>query len=378
MALTPRRVMLISLACAILLPFAATPPASAHSTARHKTITLRTPEGLTGFKKRAVETSKMLTPQAAADAKPLEIVPRPDKSPSKGRPNGPAGYVPPTAVGGQKVATSPAPHNASPQKVAPLAASVNMPITVGKIFIYKQATDEWVYCSGTVVTNQYKNLVATAGHCIIDPATGEIYKYWAFVPSYNDGSLRWPYGNWIPYVATVYEDWAVFEDPDYDYGFVNVSRPDGETGEPSGVRIGDFVGAQGLAYNQGIDLPGYIFAYPHAPHLDGDKVYSGWTMKWCYGTIGQLAPYQGADYHVGWGPAINNQLCAMTPGADGGPFLWQYSNNDNPLLRVGYLNSVISRVRDTDGNQRYDTWTGPYFDGDTKYLYDLAAARWSP
>jgi hypothetical protein len=68
----------------------------------------------------------------------------------------------------------------------------------------------------------------------------------------------------------------------------------------------------------------------------------------------------------------------MTPGADGGPFLWNYSNNDNPQLRIGNLNSFVSHVRDVTGNLRYDTWSGPYFNGETHAVYSDAANRWSP
>ncbi len=144
-------------------------------------------------------------------------------------------------------------------------ADVEYPINVGKIFIHREATDEWFYCSGMVVTSQYKNVVATAGHCIIDPETGEVWENWAFIPGYNDGMLQWPYGAWSPFVGWVFEDWAVFEDPDSDYGFVNVSKLDSQTGEPSGQRIGDFVGGNGLAWNQSSGLSGYVFGYPTTP-----------------------------------------------------------------------------------------------------------------
>ncbi|MEV0971030.1 trypsin-like serine peptidase [Microtetraspora glauca] len=378
MALSLRRVAWASLASTLIASLLTTAPSPADAAPmRPKALSMTVPGGIAGLKQRALEIDKKLTPKAMDDAKPLVVVPRRDRSAKKAGPSGPPGYVPPTTVDGKKVEISPTPEP-STRAIAPLAASVNLPITVGKVFIYKEATDEWVYCSGTVVTGNFKNLVATAAHCIIDPATGNAYKYWAFVPSYNDGGIRWPYGNWVPYRVTVWYDWVDYEDPDYDYAFINVSRLDGETGEPSGLRIGDFVGGQGLTWDQPIDVTGYVFAYPHAPHLDGDKVYSGWTMKWCYGTTGMFAASQGADWHIGWGPAINSQTCAMTPGADGGPFLFQYNSNDDPLLRVGLLNTVISRVRDADGNSRYDTWSGPYFDADAKVLYDEATNLWSP
>ncbi|GAA0976685.1 hypothetical protein GCM10009555_036600 [Acrocarpospora macrocephala] len=359
----PRLTITLIVGTAVAALLTAIPaPASAH-----RIMAVTQPGGLTQFQENALETNRKLTPAAARDAKPLEVVKKNAPKSAKRGPTGPAGVVPAAA------AATPA------GKSLAALDDIEFPINVGKIFIYKEATDEWVYCSGTVLTSQFKNVVATAGHCIVDPATGQVYEHWAFIPGYNDGLLKWPYGSWSPYIGWVFEDWAVFGDPDSDYGFVNVSKLDSQTGQPSGARIGDFVGGNGLAWNQGIDKTGYVFGYPHHGHLDGDKPYSGWTMKWCYGTIGQLAPYQGADAHVGWGPPINDQICSFTPGADGSPFLWSYNTGgDDPMSRVGNLNSVISRVRDTDGNNRYDTWTGPYFDGYTKQLYDLANARWSP
>ncbi len=48
-------------------------------------------------------------------------------------------------------------------------------------------------------------------------------------------------------------------------------------------RLGDNVGGQGLAYNQKVGKAHYVFGYPSGSHPDGNRVFSGNTLKWTYG-----------------------------------------------------------------------------------------------
>ncbi|SDI02894.1 hypothetical protein SAMN05421505_13115 [Sinosporangium album] len=134
-------------------------------------------------------------------------------------------------------------------------------------------------------------------------------------------------------------------------------------------RLGDNVGGQGFAWNQRGGKKVFAFGYPTAAHLDGDKVYSGETMKWCYGTT--VAAPTVRKYKAEEHRAIK---CAFTPGASGGPFLMNYSS----AKRQGYLNGVVSLTLDSDGNKRYDRVTTPYFDGETYAIYKHAANLWTP
>jgi V8-like Glu-specific endopeptidase len=133
-------------------------------------------------------------------------------------------------------------------------------------------------------------------------------------------------------------------------------------------RLGDNVGGQGFMWNQKLGKKVFTFGYPAYAHLDGHKPYSGHTMKWCYGTTGNApdAPKYNAQEHQ----AIK---CAFTPGASGSPFLLQYKNSK----RTGYLNGVVSLTLDSDGNDRYDRVTTPYFNGETYAIYKGAANRWT-
>ncbi|MEU4511601.1 hypothetical protein AB0G05_19080 [Nonomuraea wenchangensis] len=134
-------------------------------------------------------------------------------------------------------------------------------------------------------------------------------------------------------------------------------------------RLGDNVGGQGFAWNQPTGKYVRVFGYPAAPHPDGNKNYTGVTPKWCYGKttkklVGSAA--KKIEEHV----ALK---CAMTEGADGGPWLYKYSN----AKRLGYVNGVTSTFNDQDGNGRVDYISSPYFDGETNTVYKAAASNWS-
>ncbi|MEV5412507.1 hypothetical protein AB0K60_27195 [Thermopolyspora sp. NPDC052614] len=127
------------------------------------------------------------------------------------------------------------------------------------------------------------------------------------------------------------------------------------------------VGAQGFAWNQKRGKTVFAFGYPSAPHPNGSDAYSGVTQKWSYGkTYTAINTKLKAEESIGL-------KSAMTAGADGGPFIWQY----NSSKRVGYINGVISWFGDQDDNGRVDFVASPYFDGETKAIYDAAANAWS-
>ncbi|MFI9843421.1 hypothetical protein ACIHFD_40725 [Nonomuraea sp. NPDC051941] len=134
-------------------------------------------------------------------------------------------------------------------------------------------------------------------------------------------------------------------------------------------RLGDNVGGQGFAWNQPRGKYVRTFGYPQGAHPDGNKPFTGVTPKWCYGKTATnyvVVPKYKVEEQVGL-------KCTVTGGYDGGPWLYKYSN----AKRLGYVNGVTSLIADTDGNNRYDTITSPYFDGETNVVYKAAAAAWS-
>ncbi|MFG1944942.1 trypsin-like serine peptidase [Nonomuraea sp. NPDC048826] len=134
-------------------------------------------------------------------------------------------------------------------------------------------------------------------------------------------------------------------------------------------RLGDVVGGQGFAWNQPTGKYVRTFGYPYAKHPDGSKPYSGNTPKWCYGKTGAKTtqvPSLKIEEHV-------SLKCAVTGGYNGAPWLFKYSN----AKRLGYVNGVTSVLYDTDGNDRWDYMSSPYFDGETAAVYNAAKNVWS-
>ncbi|MEV0230258.1 hypothetical protein [Nonomuraea sp. NPDC050786] len=106
------------------------------------------------------------------------------------------------------------------KKVAAKVQNVNLPKTIGKVFF--EGTDGKLYwCSGTSIQSQYRNLVATAGHCVYDiGGNDEVVSKWVFVPGYYQGKA--PFGIYVGKQAFTHYDFDVYEDFDRDYAFVTV------------------------------------------------------------------------------------------------------------------------------------------------------------
>ncbi|MFC4061402.1 hypothetical protein ACFOWE_24135 [Planomonospora corallina] len=106
------------------------------------------------------------------------------------------------------------------KKTAAKAKNINLPKTIGKVFfVTKDGEPSW--CSATSIQGKYRNLVATAGHCVYDVAGNRtLMDKWVFVPGYYQGKTPW--GIYVGKTAWVHYDLAVFEDFDRDYAFVTV------------------------------------------------------------------------------------------------------------------------------------------------------------
>ncbi|GGS92396.1 hypothetical protein GCM10010156_58380 [Planobispora rosea] len=273
------------------------------------------------------------------------------------------------------------------------ARNVNLPKTIGKVFFTVNGQKRW--CSASSIQSKYRNLVVTAGHCVYDPdSNGHVMDKWVFVPGYYQGKAPW--GIYVGKQAWTHYDFDVYEDFDKDYAFVTVyngvlfngvkqvtaaeyKQFTGPKWTSKGHyyialskdagRLGDNVGGQGFAWNQPTGKPVYVFGYPQAPHPDGDKPYTGVTPKYLYGKPSGKIYVSGPlkiEEHIGL-------KGAFTPGADGGPWVTQYSSS----RRLGYVTGVTSVFADQDGNNRYDLVSSPYFDGETADVYKKAANVWS-
>ncbi|KAB8193803.1 hypothetical protein FH608_021660 [Nonomuraea phyllanthi] len=279
-------------------------------------------------------------------------------------------------------------------KPSSTAQNVNLPKTVGKVF-FVDGSGGFRWCSATSIQSNYRNLVATAGHCVYDTDSDRaLLDNWVFVPGYYQGKTPW--GIYVGKQAFTHYDFDTYEDYDRDYAFVTVyngihldgvkqvdrkeyqrfTGPKRAWGghyhillSKDAGRLGDNVGGQGFAWNQPAGKAVRAFGYPAAPHPDGDKPYTGVTPKTCYGTptakaVG--APWLKIQEHL-------SLKCAVTPGYDGAPWLRDYSNGK----RLGYVNGVTSTFTDQDANDRIDHITSPYFDSETAAVYNAAKNVWS-
>ena len=106
------------------------------------------------------------------------------------------------------------------KKTAAKVQNVNNPRTLGKVFfVGTDGQPHW--CSGSSIQSQYRNVVATAGHCVYDVGgNDEVVSKWVFVPGYYQGKA--PFGIYVGKQAFTHYDFDVYEDFDKDYAFVTV------------------------------------------------------------------------------------------------------------------------------------------------------------
>ncbi|MGI5154452.1 trypsin-like serine peptidase [Microbispora sp. CA-102843] len=98
--------------------------------------------------------------------------------------------------------------------------NINLPKTTGKVF-FIGADHKPHWCSATSVQGQYKNLVATAGHCVYDTkSNATTLDKWVFIPGYYEGKTPW--GIYVGKTAYTHYDYSVYEDGDRDFAFVTV------------------------------------------------------------------------------------------------------------------------------------------------------------
>jgi hypothetical protein len=282
-------------------------------------------------------------------------------------------YTVRTAVGAERLSTDIVPDGPPRTVVPPLegppAQDGKTPTTWGKVFfIGGDGLPHW--CTGTSMQTKYRNLVATAGHCLFDieAPMGALGK-WVFVPGYSEGTA--PFGLYVGKLGSSHYDFDDIRDFDRDYAFVNVysgvalSSPDGLAHVGA---LGANVGGQGLAINQPLASTIDVFGHPAGPHPDGNRPYTGDTLERSTGsTFATRFTALRADRPVGVDSPFTGE------GALGSSWLTDYASD----TRTGYLNGITMSVSDTDGDDRYDTGISPYFDSELAEVYRYASAQWT-
>ncbi|WP_378785097.1 trypsin-like serine peptidase [Nonomuraea fastidiosa] len=125
------------------------------------------------------------------------------------------------------------------KKASVKVQNVNLPKTIGKVF-FEGHDGKLYWCSGTSIQSKYRNLVATAGHCVYDVVSNkEVVSRWVFVPGYYQGKTPW--GLYVGKQAFTHYDFEVYEDFDRDYAFVTVyDALKGSVKEPKKVYWDEF------------------------------------------------------------------------------------------------------------------------------------------
>jgi V8-like Glu-specific endopeptidase len=250
-------------------------------------------------------------------------------------PTGPAGRVEPEAP----LAGSPALAKGSFAATFAGYAYYSFPArTAGKVFFTDMSDGRNYVCSGTIVNSEGKNSVWTAGHCVHGGAGGTWHGNWVFVPSYRNGWA--PYGQWTARQLWTKTSWISSSDFASDMGVAIMNTR-------YGWRIVDYLGGQGITWNQSKRIGVTAFGYPADAPFDG---------QWLYTCTGTTFP----EWEFLWWSAETLGLsCDMTGGSSGGGWLAFFNGSS------GYLNGNNSYKYDSDPNTMYS----PYYDGTASSLY---------
>ena len=184
--------------------------------------------------------------------------------------------------------------------------------TEGKIFFTDSRTRLNYVCSGSAINSTAKDMVFTAGHCVVDGGSGSRagganwYTNWIFCPAYRDGSC--PLGTWTArqlWSNTAWINSGGDHGPfNYDYGAA-LMRP------LSGVLLVNKLGGEGIAWNYSAVEDFVDLGYPQAAPFNGNRLIecnAGYAV-----TDGSTSPApigigcdmtggsSGGSWYIGWG-----------------------------------------------------------------------------
>ncbi|HEY3504876.1 MAG TPA: hypothetical protein VGN37_19085 [Actinocatenispora sp.] len=185
--------------------------------------------------------------------------------------------------------------------------------TAGKVF-FSNSSGTYA-CSGDAVNSGNKSIVATAGHCVVDATTGEVYQNWVFIPAYDHGNR--PHGTFTASSLHWMSQRIGDPDPTWDAAFATMSPL-------NGTRLVDAVGGEGIGFDQS---PGqYVHSFGYG---GSDAEGNGEQLNWCAGTEVFETGHPGGGI---WG--ID---CIQTGGSSGGPFLQGFDPSTGIGTQIGNI-----------------------------------------
>ncbi|MEU6554379.1 trypsin-like serine protease [Streptomyces sp. NPDC046915] len=212
--------------------------------------------------------------------------------------------------------------------------------TSGKAFFQNSAGSTFA-CSATVASSRNESVVLTAAHCVVDPATGQGYRRWVFIPGY--AHKKRPYGTFTAQKLFHLKRYVTSDSRDnWDFAFARMRKLDGHT-------LAGTVGAQGIRFNSPTGRHVHSFGYGGTP-AEGN----GERLNHCQGKEHADTTRPGSTM---WG--ID---CVQSFGASGGGFLAGFK----AATGSGYLVGNISVGNGT-------TEFHPHLGNDAKKLYRKAS-----
>lgn len=213
--------------------------------------------------------------------------------------------------------------------------------TAGKVF-FQNSSGGTFACSATVANADNKSVVLTAGHCVVNAGTGEVYQNWVFIPGYGNGNR--PYGTFSARVLYWWSDYvATAGNANYDFAFAVVNTVNNTT-------LVDTVGAEGIAFNSATGQHVHSFGYGGS-----DAEGNGERLNHCEGDEFADAGRAGSTM---WG--ID---CVQSGGSSGGGFL----SNFDAGAGTGYL---VGNISVSAGSNEYH----PYLGDEALTTYQAAGA----
>jgi hypothetical protein len=221
-----------------------------------------------------------------------------------------------------------------PDQEIPASLDLTYPFRIhGRLFLRFGSDD--ASCSATVVTSFSRNLILTAGHCVVEPTTAG--PFWAtdvaFVPAYRNGSA--PLGIYPATRVGAVSLWAFEGAIEFDLGAVNLAPgPGGE--------IQDVLGSRGVTFNHNPkkykNKVFELFGYPAEPSPD----YDGERPILC------ITPFSGFEQFTG---SVTVTPCHQQQGSSGGGW----------VLNDSLVNSVTSHAGCSVAGLSCATIAGTYF-----------------
>ena len=198
--------------------------------------------------------------------------------------------------------------------------------TAGKVFFTDTSDGLNYVCSATIVNSEGKDSVWTAGHCVHGGQGRNWHANWVFVPSYSNGWA--PYGYWSARQLWTTANWANSSDLASDMGVAIMNTN-------FGWRIVDYLGGQGITWNQSKRIGVTAFGYPAASPFNGETLWA------CGGTT-----FPEWEF-LWWSAETLGLSCDMTGGSSGGGWLAFFNGSS------GYLNGNNSYKYNNDPNTMY-------------------------